>query len=89
MAAKSIPLRLSEVLGSFVFLLNTTDDALCWYVLSTMGVSKKSISKFLIGNRCHVKLRILIPYSNRIRFYRILFEKDSISDSIRKRFYRI
>ena len=29
------------------------------FVLSTMGVSKESISKFLIGNRCHVKLRIL------------------------------
>ena len=36
------------------------------YVLSTMGVSKESISKFLIGNRFHVKLRILSPYSNRI-----------------------
>jgi len=36
------------------------------YVLSTMGVSKESISKFLIGDRFHVKLRILSPYSNRI-----------------------
>jgi len=36
------------------------------YVLSTMGVSKESVSKFLIGNRFHVKLRILSPYSNRI-----------------------
>ena len=35
------------------------------YVLSTMGVSKESISKFLIGNRFHMKLRILSPYSNR------------------------
>ena len=35
------------------------------YVLSTMGVSKESIRKFLIGNRFHVKLRILSPYSNR------------------------
>ena len=26
-----------------------------------MGVSKESISKFLIGNRFHVKLRILNP----------------------------
>ena len=26
------------------------------YVLSTMGVSKESISKFLIGNRFHVKI---------------------------------
>jgi len=34
------------------------------YVLSTMGVNKESISKFLIGNRFHVKLvklRILSP----------------------------
>jgi len=31
------------------------------YVLSMMGVSKESISKFLIGNRFHVKLRILSP----------------------------
>jgi len=31
------------------------------YVLSTMGVSKESISKFLIGNRFHVKLRIFSP----------------------------
>jgi len=35
------------------------------YVLSTMGVSKELISKFLIGNRFHVKSRILSPYSNR------------------------
>ena len=34
------------------------------YVLSTMGVNKESISKFLIGNRFHVKLRILSPYLN-------------------------
>ena len=26
-----------------------------------MGVSKESVSKFLIGNRFHVKLRILRP----------------------------
>jgi len=38
------------------------------YVLSTMGVSKESISKFLIGNRFHVKWCILSPYSNRIIF---------------------
>jgi len=31
------------------------------YVLSTMGLSKESISKFLIGNRFHVKLHILSP----------------------------
>ena len=39
------------------------------YVLSTMGVtvtvSKKSISKFLIGNRFHAKLRICSSLSNR------------------------
>jgi len=40
------------------------------YLLSTMGVSKESISKFL-GNRFHVKLRILSPYSNRIFLYSI------------------
>ena len=34
-----------------------------------MGVSKESISKFLIGNRFHVKLRILSPYSNRFLAY--------------------
>ena len=31
------------------------------YQVSTMGVSKESISKFLVGNRFHVKLRILSP----------------------------
>ena len=31
------------------------------YLLSTMGASKESISKFLIRNRFHVKLRILSP----------------------------
>ena len=31
------------------------------YVLSTLGVSKELISKFLIGNRFHVKLHILSP----------------------------
>jgi len=34
-----------------------------------MGVSKESISKFLIGNRFHVKLRILSPYSNSISIF--------------------
>jgi len=38
------------------------------YVLPTMGLSKESINKFLIGNRFHVKLRILSPYANRIQF---------------------
>jgi len=46
------------------------------YVLSTMGVSKELISKFLIGNRFHIKLCILSPYSNRNNL-KILFE-DSI-----------
>jgi len=31
------------------------------YELSTMGVSKESISKCFTGNRFHVKLRILSP----------------------------
>jgi len=35
------------------------------YVLSMMGVSKESISEFLIGNRFHVKLRILRFYLNK------------------------
>jgi len=35
------------------------------YVLSTMGVSKESISKFLTGNRFHVKLRILSPENSK------------------------
>jgi len=30
-------------------------------VFTTMGISKESINKFLIGNRFHVKLRILSP----------------------------
>ena len=46
------------------------------YVLSTMGVSKESISEFLIGNRFHVKLRILSPYSIRAYSIRSLFYKD-------------
>jgi len=36
------------------------------YLLSTMDVSKESISKFLIGNRFHLKLRILSPSSDSI-----------------------
>jgi len=39
------------------------------YVLPTMGVSKESIIKILIGNRFHVKLRILSPYSNGHHFH--------------------
>jgi len=33
------------------------------YVLSRMRVSKETIGKFLIGNRFHVQLRILSPFS--------------------------
>ena len=40
---------------------NVRLPSLSKYVLSTMGVSKESISKFLIGNRFYVKLRILSP----------------------------
>jgi len=37
------------------------------YVPSTMGVSKESISKFLIGNRFYVKLHILSPENSKKR----------------------
>ena len=58
---------ISRLPSAFVF----CDDSnlrisLFKYVFSTMGVTKESISKFLIGNRFHVKLRILSPYSKRI-----------------------
>ena len=43
------------------FVAKTSDIRNFKYVLSTMGVSKESISKFLIGNPFHVKLRILSP----------------------------
>ena len=39
------------------------------HVLSTMGVSKESTSKFLIRNRFHVKLRILSPENCKQSFY--------------------
>jgi len=44
-----------------------------------MGVSKELISKFLIGNRFHVKLRILSPYSNRIKvsLFQLSLQKHS------------
>ena len=42
------------------------DNARVFQRVSMMGVSKESISKFLIGNRFHVKLRILSPYSNTV-----------------------
>jgi len=48
------------------FAIVTSLSTILKYVLSTMGVSKESISKFLIGNRFHVKLRIPSPFSNRI-----------------------
>ena len=42
--------------------IDSGDDFQCFkYVLSRMGLSKESISKFFIGNRFHVKLRILRP----------------------------
>jgi len=52
------------------------------YVLSTMGVSKESISKFLIGNRFHVKSRILSPYSNRIFTWNRFPIKNLLIDSL-------
>jgi len=51
---------LAWVYGETLFLLFLV-LIFIWYVLSTMGVGKESISKFLIGNRFHVKLRILTP----------------------------
>jgi len=42
-------------------LLNSNAISLFKHVLSTIGVSKESISKFLIGNRFDVKLHILSP----------------------------
>ena len=72
-AVKSCPLQWAskgtqkDVLRKFQF-FNSSFTYANWgmmnlykhnYVLSTMGVSKESISKFLIGNRFHVKLRIL------------------------------
>jgi len=52
------------------------------YVLSTMGVSKELISKFLIGNRFHVKLRILRPYS-----FKDSFASESVAIVYLHRFY--
>jgi len=43
------------------------------YVLSTMGVSKESISKILIGNRFHVKLRILSPRKSCMQRLRVAY----------------
>jgi len=42
------------------------------HILPTIGVSKESISKFLIGNRFNVKLRIPSPFSNRMAFNLVL-----------------
>ena len=47
-----------EMSSIYIYIANTGKIK---YVLSTMGVSKESISKFSIGNRFHVKLRILSP----------------------------
>ena len=47
-------------------------------VLSTVGVSKELISKFLMGNRFHVKLRILSPYSN---LYELISDAADIGGS--------
>ena len=63
---------LNQTTQSIVIIISNVGGACseCWfarqlgdtkYVLSTMGVSKESISKFLIGNQFHVKLRILSP----------------------------
>ena len=43
-----------------------------------MGVSKESISKFLIGNRFHVKLRILSP-ENRKQSLRVKSWKAEVT----------
>jgi len=52
---------------TYKYLRVIVDEKLTWkehckqlfkFVLSTMGVSKESISKFLIGNRFHVKLLV-------------------------------
>jgi len=50
-----------------------------------MDVGKESIIKFLVGNRFHVKLRILGPYSNRIWFSLIYLKsiKFDLSESIK------
>ena len=51
----------SRILPKRVTVLRQQDCNYVLYVLSTMGVRKESISKFLIGNRFHEKLRILSP----------------------------
>ena len=59
------------------------------YVLSTMGVRKESISKFLIGNRFHVKLRILSPenckQSLRVKSWKteVTTEKNKLKTTIK------
>jgi len=42
-----------------------------------MGVSKESISKFLIGNRFHVKLRFLSPENCKQSVYQAYIRFDS------------
>jgi len=73
-------------------LLSFCDDpnlhiSLFKYVLSTMGLSKESVSKFLVGNRFHVKLRILSPYSNSICKIQIEYTRLYISLIEYTRFY--
>ena len=64
---------------------------LCKHVLSTMGVSKESIIKFLIGNRFHVKLRILSPenckQSLRVKSWKaeVTAEKNKLKTTIKRR----
>jgi len=52
-----------------------------------MGLSKESVSKFLVGNRFHVKLRILSPYSNSICKIQIEYTRLYISLIEYTRFY--
>ena len=70
-------LRVTDTLPSVCASLSETMvHCICTfkYVLSTMGVGKESISKFLIGNRFHVKIRILSPYSKRYLLKNLLID---------------
>jgi len=55
------------------------------YVLSAMGVSKESISKFLIENQFHLKLRIVSPIRtnkdplNTLKHPSNSYQKDSVN----------
>ena len=52
-----------------------------------MGVSKESISKFLIGNQFHVKLRILNPenckQSLQVNSWKATAEKNKLKTTIK------